>query len=148
MLGAAGFDQGTVRGPFAVLRVGHNASARIDVHRRHALIGKNLGHQAAGDTLAETHHQVIGPGSQFADCGQAAKNLVQRLEFLLDPALQRTPALPLDQQRRSVAMAVAKPRADGQGPVSIPTAGGFARGQELVGDFGQGADDDNHPLAA
>ena len=87
MLGAAGFNQGTVRGPFAVLRVGHNAGARIDVDCGDSLIGKDFGHQAAGDTLTKTYYQVIGPGSQFTDCGQAAKNLVQGLEFLLDPAL-------------------------------------------------------------
>ena len=146
MLGAAGFNQGTVRRPFAVLRVGHNAGARIDVHCRDSLIGKDFGHQAAGDTLTKTHYQVIGPGSQFTDCGQAAKNLVQGLEFLLDPALQRAPALLREQERRSVAVAVAKPRAYGQGPVSIPTAGGFTCGQELVGDFGQGTDHHHHPM--
>ena len=35
---------------------------------------------------------------------------------------------------------------DGQGPVSIPTAGGFTCGQELVGDFGQGTDHHHRPL--
>ena len=72
------------------------------------LFGKDLGHQAAGDTLSEAHHQVVGPGSQFADSGKAAKNLIEGFEFLLNPSLQWASAMVREHQGGSVTMAVAK----------------------------------------
>ena len=81
-----------------MLGVGNDAGPRVDVYRRNALVAKCLGHQAAGEPLAETHHHVIGPGREFTDRGQAAQDFVNRLEFVLDPALQFALAVGREQE--------------------------------------------------
>ena len=111
-----------------------------------SLVAEGFGHHAAGEALAKTHHHVVGPGGQFADRGKPAQNLVDRLEFLLDPVLQFALAVRREQQGRSVAMTVAQTRTDGQRSVAVATACGLRSGQQLVGDFGHGADHDHRPL--
>ncbi len=147
MLVAPSLDQRGVGGRFAVLSVGHNTGSGVDVSAINSLVAKCLGHQAAGEALPKTDHHVIGPGSQFADRGKPAQNLVDGVEFLLDPVLQLSLAVGGEQLFRSVAMAVAETRADGQSAIAVPTARGFGCGQKLVGDFGHGADHDHGPLA-
>src|SRR5277367_3700798 len=119
MLFATRLNQFTVGNGFAMLGVGNDAGPCIHVHRRNALCMECLGNQSAGESLSKTDHQVVGAGSQFADGGKSAQDLVNRLEFLLDPVLYRSLAVLRDQQGRGVAMTITQPRADGPTATAI-----------------------------
>src|ERR1700761_7946267 len=65
---------------------------------------------------------------------------------MLDPGLQFSRALGREKLTRSVAMTVAKTRADRKRSVAIATPCGAGCGQQLVGNLGHRADNNHTPL--
>ena len=65
-------------------RVGDDDVARIHVRRVDALLAKGRRHNAAGDALAVAHDQVGDARRELENRRQAAQNLVQRVELLVD----------------------------------------------------------------
>ena len=67
-----------------VLRVGDDAVARIDVHGGDAARCEGSGDHRAGEALAVGGNDVGGARRHFANGGEAAQQLVKRVEVLVD----------------------------------------------------------------
>ena len=89
--------------------------ARIDVRALQAALLERRGDHAARKALAEADDQIVGARRQFADCGNAAQQIVQRIELLVEwraaAAAKRSPS---SRSARRIDMTVAQPRADRQ----------------------------------
>ena len=133
---------------FLELRVGEDDLARVHVGGIDAALAEGRGDHAAREAFAVAHDQVGDARGEFENGGQPAQNLVELIEFLIDPGDERGGVfLILDQRGGGVAMARAQPRTDGQraGAIALRCSRGGA--QQLVGDLGHGADND-HGLPA
>ena len=102
------------------LRVGDDDLAGVDVGGVDAALAEGGGDDAAGDALAVADDEVGDARGEFEDGGQAAQNLVERVELLVDEVDERGGSSGfLTRARGGVAMAGAQARADGQGAGAV-----------------------------
>ena len=83
------FDERVLRNGLLELRVGDDDLARVHVGGVDAQLAEGGGDDAAGDALAVADDQVADARSEFEDGREAAQNLIERVEFLVDELVQR-----------------------------------------------------------
>ena len=101
-------DQVVLRDRFRVLRVGDDAVAGIDVCCADAACDKRGGNHGAGKALAVGGDDVCSTRRDFADGCEAAQQLIQRVEVLVDERGHRRELCRGNQLARGLMMARAE----------------------------------------
>ena len=82
-------DGGILGNGLAVLGVGDDALARVDVDGGEAAVGEGIGDHAAGDALAVGDDHVGDARGELADGGEAAEDFFEGIEFGVHPRMRR-----------------------------------------------------------
>ena len=122
--------------------VGDEDVAGVDMGSVESAGGEGGGNDLAGEHLAEGGDVVGGAGRDFADGGDAAQQFVESLEVGAQVGMEFREKRGAEQFAGGVVVALLQGAAKFEGGLALAGAGGFRHGQQGVGDFCHGADDD------
>ena len=80
--------------------VGEDDGARVDVRDGQRLLGEGRGDDDRREALAEADDVVGGARRELADGGDAAQQVVERVEVVVDVELQAVRRSPVDELAR------------------------------------------------
>ena len=153
MLGESGFDGGLVGCGLAVVVVGEDDGAGVDVGAGDVLLREGCGDEDGGEALAEADYVVGGAGREFAYGGDAAEEVVEGVEVVMDVELERGEAVAVGFESElgefvTSSAAVLRWRVrravgDLERLFALVAAGCGGGGEKRVGDFRHRGDDDD-----
>ncbi len=114
-----GLDGGFEGRGLAVVGVGDDAGAGIDVGALEAGFEEGGGDHAGGHAFAEADDEVVGARGEFADGGDAAQQVVERVELLVERRGEGKDALARDELGGGVEVAFAELDGDGDGAGAV-----------------------------
>ena len=137
-----------------VVVVGEDDVAGVDVDGVHAELGEGGGDHDGAEAFAEADDVVFGARGEFADGADAAEEIVERVEVMVDGELDGLEAVfagrvrgTRDELGGGPEMARAEGVGDLQRAVAIVLSGRGCSGEQGVGDLAHGGDDDDGPEA-
>jgi hypothetical protein len=96
----------------------------------------------AGEHFSKGGDMVGGARGDFSDGGDAAQKFVESFEVAAKVGMEFGEACRAEEFAGSVVMALLQGAAEFEGGLAFSRSGGFGHGQQSVGHFGHGADDD------
>src|SRR5260370_22458055 len=123
--------------------IGNDAGARIHQSGVDAACREKGSDDLAGKALAKREERIGAARSNFAYRGNAAQQLIQRVEVAFQFGMEPGEQPGSQQLTGGTVVTLAHGARRRQGGFPVTTAGSFTHGHQLVRDFGHGADHDD-----